>query len=121
MNQRRAIAIVDDDALVRSGMVSLVRAFGFPVRTFDSAEAALGDDLHDIACVISDVQMPGLSGLDLLARLRLGHPDVPVILVTAFPEPGIESRARSEGAASFHDKACPPEELLAAIRAAIAS
>src|ERR1700726_1505260 len=80
------VAIIDDDASVRATTDSLVRSFGYLVNTFASAEEFLGSNsLDDFACVMADVQMPGMSGVQLQEHLRARGYRVPFIFFTAFP------------------------------------
>ena len=80
------ICIIDDDPWARSGLEELVLALGFPTRTFESAQQFVESDaVADTSCVITDVQMPGLSGLELQSRLRGEGHKTPVIFVTAYP------------------------------------
>ena len=113
MKTLHAIAIVDDDRLVRAAMSSLVRAFGYPVRDFASATDYLAADTREIACIISDVHMPDLSGIELQQRLstRLGAP--PVILMTAFPGDRLRTVAHACGAVALIDKPVDSNRLLA--------
>lgn len=89
------VAIVDDEQLVRSATSSLLRSLGFECRMFESAEALLLQDLGSFACVLSDIQMPGMSGVALAQRIleRDGHP--PVVLMSAYPnEQALDLRDR---------------------------
>lgn len=78
------VAIVDDEQLVRLATSSLLRSLGFECRMFESAEALLAQDLRSFACVLSDIQMPGMSGVALAKRIveRSDHP--PVVLMSAY-------------------------------------
>lgn len=120
LTTRHAIAIVDDDALVRAAMASLVRSFGFDVRSFASAIDYLAADTADIACVVSDVHMPGLSGLDLQRRLSTRPGAPPVILMTAFPGDRLTATAISCGAAALVAKPVDSTRLLVLIRSMLA-
>jgi FixJ family two-component response regulator len=89
------VAIVDDEQLVRSATSSLLRSLGFECRMFDSAEALLAQDLCSFACVLSDIQMPGMSGVGLAQRIveRSDHPSV--VLMSAYPnEQALDLRDR---------------------------
>jgi DNA-binding NtrC family response regulator len=97
MSRSQIVSIVDDDASVRAAIESLVRSLGFVAFGFESAEDFLGSPrVHDSACLISDVQMPGLSGLDLQDRLIAQGSRIPVIFVTAFPEQTIRRCAHAD-------------------------
>src|ERR1700675_615302 len=81
------ISIVDDDESVRTAMSSLVRSLGFAVCAFASAEEFLASPrLNEISCLVADVQMPGMSGLDLQRELVTHDWRMPIIFITAFPE-----------------------------------
>ncbi|MFX6823271.1 response regulator, partial [Acinetobacter baumannii] len=83
MTPKPVIAIVDDDDLARAGTSNLMRSMGYNVQTFSSAEAFLSSDVTNVDCLISDIQMPGLSGLELQMALRGRAPQLPVIFLTA--------------------------------------
>src|SRR5215475_11806517 len=105
LSQVPVVSIVDDDESVRVPMGSLVRSLGYEACVFASAEAFLASPrLHDTSCLILDVQMPGMSGLDLQAELRGRGTGIPVIFVTAFPEERIRRRAEAAGAVGFFAK-----------------
>ena len=110
------VAVVDDDAAVRVAISSLLRSAGYRCATFDSAEVFLASGhLRSIHCVLLDVRMPGMSGLDLhLALTRMLHP-APVIYVTATRDGGLRERALSQGAAAFFTNTFEDGELLDAI------
>ena len=94
-----AISVVDDDASVRAATENLLSSHGYSVHTFGSAEEFLQSlNLHDWACVIADVQMPGMSGLDLLTHMRTRGDVAPVIFITAFPEESVRASASKAGA-----------------------
>ena len=96
------IAIVDDDEAVRISAESLIRSLGFAARTFASAEEFLASDsVRKIACLITDVQMPGMSGLELQEALVARGERTPIIFITAYPEEGTEKRALANGAAGI--------------------
>ncbi len=99
------IAIVDDDEAVRVATESLVRSLGLRALTFASAEEFLNaPSTADVGCLITDVQMPGMTGDELQARLlQLGR-DIPTIFITAFPEERIRERVRRAGAIAFLSK-----------------
>jgi FixJ family two-component response regulator len=96
------ISVIDDDASVRVATNNLLGSHGYPVQTFASAEEFLQSaQLSASSCVIADVQMPAMSGLDLLTHVRaLGH-KAPFIFITAFPDDGIRARALKAGAICF--------------------
>jgi FixJ family two-component response regulator len=93
------IAVIDDDASVRVGTENLLSSLGYTVRTFASAGEFLRSGLrNDTSCVISDVRMPGMSGLELQALLLTQGRRVPFIFITAFGEEAVRAQAQSAGA-----------------------
>jgi FixJ family two-component response regulator len=99
------ISIVDDDARVREATTNLLRALGFTAATFASAEDFLGSErADDTACLIADVQLPGLSGIELQDRLRAEGKETPVIFITAFPADSVRTCALRGGAIGFLSK-----------------
>ena len=102
MSEFPLIAIVDDDEAIRLAAESLIRSLGFAARTFDSAEAFLASGIvRKIDCLITDVQMPGMSGLDLQDVLIARGQQTPTIFITAYPEERFQKRARANGAAGI--------------------
>ena len=96
------ISIIDDDASVRMATQNLVRSLGYKVHMFASAEAFLASEkLNATSCVIADVQMPGMNGVELQSHLRAKGSSVPFIFISAFPEEAIRGRALREGAICF--------------------
>ncbi len=112
------IGIVDDDAEVRDSIGMLLRTAGISIRSFDAAESLLASsELSAMQCVITDLHMQGMDGLDLQRELtRLGR-NVPVILMTAYPTPEAREKARRLGVARFVSKPADPEWLLAEVEA----
>lgn len=120
MSRTPNISIVDDDESVRTAMSDLVESFGFTVGTFGSADEFLGSKLlHDTACLILDIQMPGMSGLDLHNRLSTSGHRIPTIFVTAFPDMRVHDRAMQAGAVCCLSKPFDRKELLGCIRSAL--
>jgi FixJ family two-component response regulator len=96
------VAIVDDDDAVRDATAGLVRSLGYSVSTFTSADEFLkSQHLDDTSCLITDVQMPGLSGLDLQDRLAADGRGIPIIFVTGYPNEAARARAMKAGAVAF--------------------
>jgi FixJ family two-component response regulator len=96
------ISVVDDDASVRSATNNLLSSHGYQVHTFASAEEFLQSScLNDSSCVIADVQMPAMSGLDLLMHMRAQGYNAPFIFITALPEENVRTQALKAGAISF--------------------
>jgi FixJ family two-component response regulator len=98
------IAVVDDDATLVEGVAHLIRSFGYRAATFTSARELLRKDVASFQCVVSDVKMPGMGGLDLLANLRAKCPSLPVILITAFMEEIKRAEAIAAGAVCILSK-----------------
>jgi FixJ family two-component response regulator len=115
------VSVVDDDENVRIAIEGLVRSLGLEARGFASAQEFLASEMASSTdCLITDVQMPGLSGLDLHAKLVSEGKAPPVIFITAFPEARIEARARSLGAAGFLSKPFDAQALVQCIQLALA-
>lgn len=122
MSVQPLIAIVDDDEAIRIGLSSLIRSEGYGVALFESAEAFLESLTGaEPQCLLTDIQMPGISGLDLQSRMRAEHPDVPVLIMTAFPEEAVRQRAFALGAVCFLSKPFDARELLQCLRVALAT
>jgi two-component system response regulator FixJ len=115
-----AVHIIDDDAAVRDSLAILLETHGLPVATYASAEAFL-DALAAGAdgCVVTDVQMPGMNGLVLLAALKAGGHALPVIVVTARSGQTLAAEALAQGAAVLLEKPFAPAALVAAVRDAL--
>ena len=114
------ISIVDDDALARDGIRELVESLGYEARTFISAEHFLESDATAAtACLITDLQMPGLNGLELQEALRSQGCCIPIILITAFPNERDKNRAVKAGALGFLTKPFDESSLIKCLNAAI--
>ena len=114
------IAIVDDDESVCIAVTSLVRSLGYEARSFGSAEDFLASPTRaDAACLISDVQMPGLGGLDLQRILVAEGSRLPIILVTAFPDAHVREAALHGGALCFLSKPFDGDVLIGCLERAI--
>jgi FixJ family two-component response regulator len=114
------ISIIDDDASVRVATENLLRSLGHIVHTFVSAEEFLrSTHLNDTSCVIADVRMPGMSGVDLQAKLVTQGYRVPFIFMTAFPEETIRARALKAGAICFLTKPFDRLTLIGCLDAAL--
>jgi len=120
MSEKPVISIVDDDESVRDGTADLIRSMGFIAEAFGRAEDFLRSNLlHDTSCLISDMRMPGMTGLELHNRLvKSGH-DIPTILITAFPNERDRRRAKRAGVICYLTKPFDQDELLASIRSAL--
>jgi len=115
------VLVVDDDESMREAIERLLDAAGFEPIAYASAEAALAEGAgRDAVCVISDLKLPAMSGLELLAELRARGQQQPLILITAYDAPGRGEDAMRRGAAAYLVKPFHGTALLAAVRAAIA-
>jgi FixJ family two-component response regulator len=114
------ISVVDDDESVRNSLKRLLRSMGFEVRAFPSAfEFLRQGPLHDHGCVIVDVRMPEMNGLDLQKRLTGSGVSLPVILITAYEDPGVRAQAIQAGAVAFLQKPFSDPSLMDAINLAL--
>jgi len=105
MSEAPLISIVDDDALARDGIAALVESLGYNVISFTSAEHFLGSDvLAETTCLITDMQMPGLSGLELQEALQSQGHQTPVIVITGYPNEKHQTCARENGAVGYLSK-----------------
>jgi FixJ family two-component response regulator len=115
------ISIVDDDESVRTAMSSLIRSLGYRAYEFASAEAFLASPrLLDTSCLIVDVQMPGMSGLDLQDALLAKQARLPIIFITAFPIDRVRERAEAAGAAGFFSKPVDSQSMIHCLDTALA-
>lgn len=114
------IAIVDDDRSVREALTSLVRSLGYAAIAFERAEDLLKSRRRrTVACVIADVQMPGMTGLELYDRLSASAKPIPTVLITAYPEDGARERALSAGVIGYLSKPFDEQDLLGCVRSAL--
>ena len=119
MSNAPLIAIVDDDVMVCEATKDLVETFGFNARTFTSAGEFLNSDcVSGTACLIADVQMPGMNGLQLHRKLIASGRRIPVIFITAFPDELLRKRALTAGAVCYLTKPFDGESLRSCIRSA---
>jgi len=116
------VHLVDDDASVLAAMSRLLRASGFAVREFASAAAFLAARDHDDApgCVVADVQMPGMNGLELQSALARSRHPMPIVFLTGHGDIPSSVRAMRDGAENFLEKSTPKERLLEAVQRAVA-
>ena len=120
MSNASLIAIVDDDQSVRQALSALVRSLGYAALTFAGGEELLRSERRDeIACLISDVQMPGMNGLELYLRLVADGKSVPTILITAYPDDRTRQRAHAAGVKCYIAKPFNEDELISCFRIAL--
>jgi FixJ family two-component response regulator len=116
------VAIVDDDDLMRSALQGLLKAVGLPSRAFASAEEFLNSgQQHQTACLIADIRMSGISGLELQARLNAEHCRIPTIFITAHGDAQVRMQALRAGAVEFLTKPFDDDALLESVQAALES
>ncbi|HWC16915.1 MAG TPA: response regulator [Terriglobales bacterium] len=116
----KLIAIVDDDEAMQDSLRDLMEAAGLAAQSFGSAEEFLKSDLHrKAACLIVDVRMPKMSGLELQARLKEEECDVPIIFITAHGDAKMRIQAMRRGAVEFFSKPFDHQLLLKRVRAAL--
>jgi FixJ family two-component response regulator len=114
------ISIVDDDKAVRDATKALIRSLGYRAATFSSAEEFLGSNqLQETSCLISDVHMPGLNGIELQDRLAAGGHRIPIIFISAFPDDRVRDRAMRSGAISFMSKPYSEANLIVCLDRAL--
>jgi FixJ family two-component response regulator len=118
--ERPLLSVVDDDESVRESLPDLLREFGFSARTFSSAEEFLSSDcIAETRCLILDVVMPGMSGLELYHELMRRGRNIPVVFITAQPDETVRARMFAHGAAGFLLKPFSDTDLLAAVNIAV--
>ncbi|WP_068032247.1 response regulator transcription factor [Rhodoplanes sp. Z2-YC6860] len=120
MSEKNLIAVVDDDESFRTALVDALSSLGYGARGFSSAEQFVsdgGEEPYD--CVITDIQMPGLSGFDLKKSLVERNSKVPVIMITAHAGPGLEATAKAGGAVCLLRKPFDTSALTACLEKAI--
>ena len=114
------ISVVDDDASVRAATSKFLRSHGYTVQAYSSAEHFLQSDrLNDTSCVIADLQMPGMSGLELLTTMRAQGHGAPFIFITAFPDETTRARALQAGATCFLSKPFAGPNLISCLCVAL--
>jgi FixJ family two-component response regulator len=122
MKQDPVVFVIDDDRMIRDGLQGLIRSVGLRVETFASAEDFLAAKRPDVpACLVLDVRMPGVSGLDLQLKLSEAGIHIPIIFITGHGDIPMSVRAMKEGAYEFLTKPVRGQDLLDAIQKAIAS
>lgn len=121
-NKRKVVAIVDDDESVRSALEGLMKESGFSALTFACAEEFLnsGEEQHTV-CLIADIRLPGMSGLDLQSKLNENHHRIPILFITAHGDEKKRMQALRAGAVEFLTKPFDDEVLLDNLRIALDS
>lgn len=115
------IAVVDDDSSIRNATQDLLIAAGFQTFTFEHAKAFLTSSVRaSVACLVSDMRMPGMSGLELHQHLSKSGAGIPTVIITAHPAKMLRERAREAGISCVLTKPFTPEELLECVRKALA-
>jgi FixJ family two-component response regulator len=118
----KMVAIVDDDDLMRTALQGLLKSAGLLAQAFASADEFLrSGHQHDTACLITDIRMPGMSGLELQAQLNADHCRIPTIFITAHGDAKMRMQAMRAGAVEFLAKPFDDEALLESVRAALES
>jgi len=118
----KVVSIVDDDDLMRGALQGLLKAVGLPARAFASAEEFLeSGQQHETACLIADIRMSGMSGLELQAKLNAERLWIPTIFITAHGDERMRMQALRSGAVEFLAKPFDDEVLLESVRAALES
>jgi FixJ family two-component response regulator len=111
---------VDDDASLRDATDNLLQAAGFATATFADAESFLASERRRAAaCIVADMRMPGMSGLEMHRELVASGERIPTVLITAFPEEGLRAKARKAGIVCCLGKPFAPEELLGCVHEAL--
>jgi FixJ family two-component response regulator len=114
------LCVVDDDCLLRDSTSRLLRSYGFRVKAFESGEEFwISGRLEEIACLILDVRMPGMSGFELQSKLSANHTEIPVVFITAYEDEGLRAQALRQGVGVLLIKPFSDEALLTAINQAL--
>lgn len=120
MRQKPLVAIVDDDESIRGATRSFLRAAGYATAAFGDAESFLGSpDRASTACLVTDLRMPGMNGLELCEALIARAEPIPTVLITAYSEEVTQVRARKAGIECCLIKPFSPEQLLECVREAL--
>src|SRR5262245_42273461 len=116
------VSIVDDDSVVRDATADLLNSLGYTALGFESAEEFLDSGhIKSTGCLITDQQLPGLSGTELQAHLQADGYQTPIIFITAFPEPRIRKQALDAGAVAFLTKPFEQDDLLRSLETAFST
>ena len=118
---RPLVAVVDDDSSLRNATQNLLEAAGFSTVAFGSADGFLKSPRrNDVSCLVTDMRMPGMTGLELFKRLVASDNAIPTVLITAYPDEAVRSTAREAGIRCYLSKPFSPEQLCDCVRSAIA-
>ncbi len=116
----KLIAVIDDDESMQASLCDLIESTGLVARCFGSAEEFLEYDLHcEVGCLITDILMPKMSGLELQTRLKDEECDIPIIFITAYGDARMRIQAMRDGAVEFLEKPFDHHLLLKTVRAAL--
>jgi FixJ family two-component response regulator len=119
---RPLVAVVDDDASLRDATQNLLEAAGFATVAFGSAQRFLDSARRrDVSCLVTDMRMPGMTGLELFQALVASDAAIPTVLITAYPDEDVRSTVRKAGIRCYLSKPFSPEQLCECVRSAIAS
>ena len=120
MASRPLVAVVDDDKSIRDTTKDLLESAGFAAVTFFGASGLLKSRrLKNICCLVADMRMPGMTGLELYRRLSTSEKPIPTILITAYPDDGVRERALSAGVIGYLSKPFEDDDLAACVRSAL--
>lgn len=120
MTGRSSICLVDDDASLRDSVSNLLKSVGFEVVVFESAEAFLASGIVDrTSCLVLDLRLQGMGGLDLMSHLAANAQAVPTIVLTGHGDEVVRRQALGLGASAFLTKPFRPQELIGAVRLAV--
>jgi two-component system response regulator FixJ len=120
MSDNSTIHIIDDDAAVRESLLALMQTRGLTAKGYSSAESFLaGLKTAETGCVVCDVRMPGMNGLQLLQKMNEAKSTLPVIIITAYADVPTAVRAMQAGAVTFLEKPCDDNDLIAAVQQAL--
>jgi FixJ family two-component response regulator len=120
MSSKPLVAIVDDDQSIRDATSNLLQAAGFSTATFADAESFLISGGPRAACLVTDMRMPGMNGLELHQHLAAAGTPIPTVLITAYPSDAMRLRTREAGIVCCLAKPFGPDELLECVRGALA-
>ena len=121
MAEKPLVVIVDDDKSIRNGTRDLLKAAGFSTAMFEDAESFLASASRaTAACLVADMRMPGMTGLELYEALVADGGGIPTVLITAHPDEVTQSRAREAGITCYLSKPFAPDDLLGCVREALA-